>query len=189
MNVKPTLILAGLLILLSGIFFFLVQTRTVKKQDERPQVWSVEEEKIQRITIFLPREQNALTFFKDQDDRWRFEDKTKSPVDIKRWGGIVLLVSGPKSKRMIAEKADNLSEYEFNDPQMVVILGLQNRKDPLEILFGGRTPQGDQFYVKLKNSPTIYIMHSIYCEVLMRLVQEPPYPSPAKAVQIKKEKG
>jgi hypothetical protein len=173
-KIKSILILAGLIILLTGVVVYFLAPRA--KTDGRPQVWDIAEETIQRIALELPREQKAVSFFKDKEEKWRFEDKTKTPVDIKRWGGITTLVSGPKSKRKIAEKAEDFREYELNDPLMVVTLYLGNRLEPLEILFGGHTPQGDHYYVKLKTSPTVYLLPSEYCQVLRRLVQEPPYP-------------
>ena len=185
MSFKPTLILAGILILLAGYLVYFHLAKPGEKKEERPQIWSVEEEKIDQITIRLPREQKTVAFFKDKDERWRFDDQTRQPVDIKRWGGIVTLVSGPKSKRLIAEKAEDLKEYDLNNPRMIVVLGIKDRKDPLEILFGGLTPQGDQYYVKLKHSPPVYIIHSTYCEVLMRLVLEPPRPAASKGAKKK----
>lgn len=188
MSFKQTLVLAVLLILLAGYIFYAHITKPKEKQEEQPGIWSVEEEKVQHITIRLPREKKQISFFQDKNECWRFDDETEHPVDTKRWGGIVILVSGPKSKRMIAEKVEDLGEYGFSDPQMVVVLGVRGRKDPLEILFGDRTPTKDQFYVKLEHSAPVYIINSIYCEVLMRLVLEPPIPPLVKARALGKAK-
>ncbi len=70
---------------------------------------------------------------------------------------------------------------------MVVTLGLQDQENPLIIHFGSLTPKGDQYYVKIKDQPTVYIMHDNYCEVLMRLAQEPPYPPFVKTIGDQKE--
>ena len=189
MSFKQTLIFAGVLILLAGCIFYLKFTAPEQKEERGPEIWSVEEEKINHISIRLPRERKEASFLQHKDGRWRFDDRTRHPVDMKRWGGIVLLVSGPESKRMIAEKAENLDEYGFDDPQLVVVLGVRGRKDPLKIHFGDRTPMKDHFYVKLEHSAPVYIMPSIYCEVLMRLVLEPPIPPLIKARILKEAKG
>ena len=170
------MILAGILILLAGVVFYFHLTIPGQKQEKRPEIWSVDGEKIYHITIRLPHQKKTIAFFQDKEEHWRFDDETRHPVDPKRWGGIVILVSGPKSKRLIAEKVEDLEEYGLTDPQMVVILGVKGRKDPLEILFGGRTPEEDHFYVKLKHSSPVYLIHGTYFQVLERLVLEPPRP-------------
>jgi hypothetical protein len=176
LNFKSTLILAGILILLAGAVYYFHLTKPGQKQGGRPEIWSVDEAKILHITVRLPHQKKMIAFFQDQEERWRFEDETRQAVDLKRWGGIVILVSGPKSKRLIAENAGDLGEYGLTDPQMVVILGIRGRKDPLEILFGSRTLEEDYYYVKLKHSSPVYLIHSTFVQVLMRLVLEPPRP-------------
>ena len=187
MNLKSILILAGLIILLAGAVFYFLKIASGEKEEKRPQIWSVADDKIKRISIDLPGKKLFVAFFKDKEEKWRFEDKAKQVVDIKRWGGIVSLVSGPKAKRLITESPEDLTQYGLNNPPMVVTLGLQDQKNPLVILFGGLTPQGDQYYVKIKDQPTVYIMHKEYCEVLMRLAQEPPHPPAVKSIETKKD--
>lgn len=185
MSFKQTVILLGVLILLTGSIFYIHYTVPEKKEEKGPEIWSVEEEDIEHIRIRIPHKDKEIAFFKGKDEKWYFDDQTKHPVYLKRWGGIVLLVSGPKSKRMIAEKVDNLAEYGFGNPQMIIDLGVKGRNGPLQILFGDRTPKKDQFYVKLAHSSPVYIIASIYCEVLMRLALEPPIPPLIKARTLK----
>ena len=111
-----------------------------------------------------------------KEDKWHIDDATKTPVDLKRWGGIVMLVSGPHSKKMLAQKINNLEEFGLSEPQMIITLGVRGLKNPLEILFGERTPSKDLFYVKLKHSNPVYLIDDTFCGVLMRLATEPPVP-------------
>jgi len=174
-SIKQTLILAVILILLAGYIVFLRLTKPVEKYEAPPEVWSVKEEAIEHITVRVPRKDKQIAFFLDKkEDKWRFDDKTKNPVDLKRWGGIVLLVSGPQSKKILAQKVENLAEFGLADPQMIITLGVKGLKDPLDIIFGNRTPHKDNFYVKLKHSNPVYLINDTFCEVLMRLAQEPP---------------
>jgi hypothetical protein len=174
LNYKSTLIFAGVLILLAGVVYYFQLTKPGQKQEYRPEIWSVDGEKIYHIMVRLPHQKKTIAFFQDKDEHWLFDDDSKHPVDPKRWGGIVTLVSGPKSKRLIGDSVENLGEYGLTDPQMIVILSVRGRKDPLEILFGDQTPGKDQFYVKLKHSPSVYLIPDTYVQVLMRLVLEPP---------------
>lgn len=181
MSYRSTLILAGILVLLAGVVYYFHLTLPGQKKEDRPEIWSVDGEKIYHIKIRLPQQKKTIAFFRDQEERWRFDDETRHPVDPKRWGGIVILVSGPKSKRLIAGKVEDLEQYGLTDPQMIVILGIKGRKDPLEILFGARTPGEDHFYVKVKHSSPVYLIHGTYFQVLERLVLEPPRPAVSKA--------
>lgn len=185
MSFKQTIVLFGVLIILAGSIFYIHYTTPEKKDEKGPEIWSVDEENIEHIRIRVPRKNKEVAFFKGKDEKWFFDDQTKHPVYQKRWGGIVLLVSGPKSKRMIAEKVENLEEYGFADPQMIIDLGVKGRNGPLQILFGDPTPKKDQFYVKLKHSSPVYIIADIYCQVLMRLAVEPPIPPLIKARTLK----
>jgi len=181
-SIKQTLILAVILILLAGYIVFLRLTKPVEKYEAPPEVWSVKEEAIEHITVRVPRKDKQIAFFLDKkEDNWRFDDKTKNLVDLKRWGGIVLLVSGPHSKKILAQKVENLAEFGLTDPQMIITLGVKGLKDPLDIIFGNRTPHKDNFYVKLKHSDPVYLINDTFCEVLMRLAQEPPIPPLIKA--------
>ena len=182
MSFRQTLIFAGILILLAGYILFFHIKKPKEKYEKPPEVWSVKEEDIERIRIRLPRKDKKISFFLDRkEDEWHFDDKSKTPVDLKRWGGIVLLVSGPQSKKMLAQKIEKLEEFGLTDPQMIITLGVRSLKDPLDILFGDRTPNKDQFYVKLKHSNPVYLINDTFCEVLMRLALEPPVPPLIKA--------
>jgi len=178
---KQTLILAGVLILLAGYLFFFRNTGPGEQKKAGPKIWSVDDDDIRRISIELPRENKRVSFFEDKDETWRFDDETRYPVDIGRWGGIALLVSGYPAKRKIAEKAEDLGEYGLAKPQMVLTLSVRGLKDPLEILFGDRTPNQEQVYAKMRQGDTVYMVHHSFCDVLRRLVLEPPLPPLIKA--------
>ena len=182
MSFKQTLVLVGILALVAGYIYFLKITAPEKQYDEPPEVWSVTEEDIEHIKVTLPHKGKEISFSLDQEARrWYIDDEEKTPTDLKRWGGIVLLVSGPQSKKMIAEKVDDLGEFGLNDPQMIVTLRVKNLKDPLDIIFGNRTPEENEFYVKMRHSDPVYMINDTYCEVMMRLVTEPPIPPLIKA--------
>lgn len=188
MNFKLTVILFGVLIVLAGAVFFSHEPTPGKKNEKGPEIWSVDEEKIERIRIRLPHEGKEIAFFKDKDEKWRFDDRIKHPVDMKRWGGIVLLVSSPNSKRIIAENMENPGEYGFISPQMIIHLGVRDRDDPLEIRFGDHTPRKDRIYVSLKDGSDVYIIAEIYFSVLKRLALEPPLPPLVKARMLKEDR-
>jgi len=175
MSFRLTGILILLLAMIAGSIYYLRVNQPEKKEEERPEIWDVDEKKINRLEIRLAREKKQIAFFLDKgEDKWFFDDYRKTPLDKKRWGGIIFLLTNPKGKRKIADKADNLDKYGLRRPQTIIALGLDNIDKPFEILIGDPTPQKDQFYVKLGHSHPIYLVNNTFVEVINRLVNEPP---------------
>jgi len=175
MNIKYTFILAVILASLAG-YIVSMQMGRPGGEDTPPEVWSVKEEEIERIDLSLPGEDKSASFVMGTDESWYFNDESRTPVDLKRWGGIVLLISGPQSKRMIARKASDLAEFGLTDPRLIISLGVRGRNDPVDVLIGDPTPQNDYYYVKLRHSDPLYMVNASFVEVYTRLVMEPPMP-------------
>jgi hypothetical protein len=152
---------------------FLRLSETGERIEEPPDVWSFNVESIEHISIVLPKRGKGIAFFRRGKDSWHI-DKDGTPVDPKRWGGIVLLVSGPRSRRVIAEKADDLAEYGIDNPRMVITLGIRGKRDHLRVLVGDHTPNEKSVYVKLEDHPTVYLLDHTWNDTLERLVMEPP---------------
>jgi len=175
MSVRLTGILILVLAITAGLVFYLRVSQPEKTEEDRPEIWAVDEKKIDRLEINLVKEKKQIAFFLDKDkDKWFFDDYRKTPLDKKRWGGIIFLLSNPKGKRKIADRAENLDAYGLGRPKTIISLGIDNKDKPLEILIGDPTPQKDQFYVKLGHSDPIYLVNSSFVEVIDRLVSEPP---------------
>lgn len=175
MSFRLTGILILLLALVAGLVAYARFNQPEKAEDKRPQLWDIDQKKINRIEIRLPQEKKQIAFLLDKEaDTWFFDDARKTPLDKKRWGGIVLLLSNPQGKRKIMDKADNLDNFGLQKPGTVINLGLEEINQPFEILIGDQTPQKDQYYVKLGHSDPVYLVNSTFVGVLNRLVKEPP---------------
>jgi len=177
MNLKTTAVMAAILILLIAYFFFSRMDSPQERVEEPPDAWTVEAEFIERIEIRLPRQDKMISFLRSQQGNWHFDNIEKLPVDAKRWGGVVLLVSGPQSKRRIPSKVEENAQYGLTDPRMVIIVDVRNSGRRLEVLVGDRTPNGEHDYVKLKGHEAIYLVDRSWGTVLELLVTDPPLPS------------
>lgn len=101
---------------------------------------------------------------------------------MQRWGGgIPLLLSGPGAERLIAAAATDkqLESYGLKAPRMKIELTLKN-EDTILVDIGDRTPDGQTYYIKKRDSQAVYTVDHTWYEVLERLVREPPYPATAK---------
>jgi hypothetical protein len=182
---RSTLILIAILFLLGGFIFISEARKPKDTYTEAPEVWSVEEESIIGIDIALPSEEKSVSFVIGKDEYWYFNDAELSPVDLARWGGIVLLVTGPASRRQIADKVAHPEDFGMVKPSLTVKLSLTGRK-PLEILVGDPTPNEEHYYIMVKGGDPLYIVHRSWHEVFTRLVREPPHP-PVKRVKVPPE--
>ncbi|MBI4595882.1 MAG: DUF4340 domain-containing protein [Candidatus Tectomicrobia bacterium] len=177
MSLKTSLILIAILVLLCSYIFIFQQKKQIEVGEKAPKVWFVKEEDIERIEIRLTNQGLNAAFVKDAESNWHFEDAEKSAVDIKRWSGIPLLVSGPTSKRLIAQRVDDLTAYGLHHPQMEITMNIQNQGS-LKVLVGDKTPNEMYYYVKLNEADDLYTVDHNWTEVLERLVTDPPKLSP-----------
>ena len=185
MSFRSTLILVAVLISL-GAFIFISEARKPKPTYESPpEVWSVEEDSIKGIDIFLPSEGKSVSFVLGADEYWDFNDAKQTSVSLARWGGIVLLVTGPASRRQLADKITNPADFGLTTPTLIVKLTLTNR-GPLEILVGDPTPDEEHTYIMVKGGDPLYMVHNSWPRVFTRLVTNPPYPS-VKRVEVPTE--
>jgi hypothetical protein len=99
---------------------------------------------------------------------------TKKPVDLKRWGGIVILLSGPQSRRVITTKVKTLKSYGLDAPSMIITLQIQGQNRPVNVIVGDHTPDEKAVYIILKEQQTVYLVDHSWFDVMVRLVREPP---------------
>ncbi len=174
MSFKKTLILAIILLLLGGYVVYLRVNQTGEETAERPDVWSFQEESIKHIRIALPKEEKEIAFTVVGRDSWFIEADENKPVDLQRWGGIVLLLTGPQSSRVIANKVETLDLYGLDSPSMVITLGIQGQNPPQNVIVGDHTPDEKAVYVILQEQQTVYLLDVSWFDVLVRLVRQPP---------------
>jgi len=170
---KNTVLLAVILAIFAGYMFYEHYMKPGEKIEEPPEIWSVEEESIEKIDMRLPGENKSVSFIIGSDEYWDFNEPDRPAVDLKRWGGIVLLLTGPQSRRLVAQKMGNPDDFGLIKPRLIITLGIRD-KDGLEIHVGSPTPNGDAFYVRVKGSEQLYMVDQTWMQVMKRLVTEPP---------------
>jgi hypothetical protein len=182
LRLRNIFILVVILLVLGGYYYIFNDSEPPPEiKEPRVFVWLVELGEIQHIEIRLPREDKSVAFVKisqGSEFPWYFDDPQNSEVDTARWG-IEFLLKGPGAERIITKNAteDKLTEFGLTQPQMEIILTLENR-DILNIKIGDRTLDGDTYYVQAPDLNDVALVDSTWYEVLERLVKEPPYDLP-----------
>lgn len=193
MNIPATGILLAVLALVAGLWFFVI------KEGDEPRTpsdafwfYKVEEEDIDLITI--QTEDSEQSFSHREGQGWYFTGERQPPVDLARWGGVTLVLSGPRARRVLADEVDDLQTYGLDPPSTVLDLGLRGDRK-LRLFLGDTTPDGSGYYATQEGDDNLYVIESVWGQVLRRLAFEPPYPQwfyrfdPARVLYLGVTKG
>ena len=167
-----------LLIVVGGLVTVTQILRGDDNQDRGERLYRVYASDLANITI--TQDDDEISIVQIQG-KWFIEDKDKGeivPVDIGRWGGVPLLISGPVTQK-------NLTD-DVKDPKDLIDFGLEPPRSRInltsytgqnvEVLVGSESPGEDGYYAKVVGTEPLYVVHSSWVEVLLRLLTEPPYP-------------
>ena len=173
MSIRTSIILVVSLAMVAGYVFFVQLGQTTEVQDEPPWFYSVDMSDIIRIAV-IDRGEEAVFFF-GADGKWHLDDPDGLPVSPNRWGGVVLLLTGPKSRRLLEEQPTDLGPYGLDSPSTRVEVDLRDGQ-AIKVLLGLPTPDGESTYAQVEGFLQVFTVFSGWGETLTRLVAEPPYP-------------
>ncbi|MBI4311754.1 MAG: hypothetical protein HY681_08220 [Chloroflexi bacterium] len=131
---------------------------------------------LDEIALISVEHQGTRFTFESTPEGWVFQD-TRQPVDLTRWSGIPLLLTGPRSSRVAAPSVENPKDYGLDPPQTVITVRLSSRQEIITLL-GDVTPDGANHYAQVIGSDPLFLIPASWGNVISRLVLEPPYPTP-----------
>jgi hypothetical protein len=174
MSIRTSIILVVSLVMVAGYVFFIQIGEQAEDKDEPPWFYNVDMSNMTRISI-TDRGEEAV-FFLGEDGHWHLDDPEGLPVGQDRWGGINLLLSGPKSRRLLDVQPTDLEPYGLDSPPVRIDVDLKDGRT-IPVLLGFPTPDGVGVYAQVEGFPQVFTIFSGWGEVLTRLITEPPYPS------------
>lgn len=172
-NFRLTLILLFVLAMVGGYFYF-VELQKVPAKDPPP-LWFYNTDDDNFNMISIEHNGKKIQFVKDEKKAWHFDDAQGIPVDLKRWGGITLLLRGPQTRRLLSENPGNLAPYGLKPASTVITVGTIDG-GTFGIYVGDKTPDEVSHYVQMEGLPQLFLVDATWADVLSRLVTEPPYP-------------
>ena len=187
MNVRVTIALVVVAIAVGAVVYFNPFQPDAEPRDDSPWFFQLAEEDIQSIEV-IHRVENGeddqavktISFVKTSPEHylWEFADPQGIPPDRNRWGGITLLLSGPKTRRDLTPQniiIEDPAEYGLDNPATVVKVGLTLDRD-LEFRLGHETTDGLHHYGQVIGFPQLFIIADSWGDVIARLAVEPPIP-------------
>ena len=179
MNVRLTILLVVVAIAVGAVVYVNPFKETVEREEDSPWFFQVAEEDIQEIEVI--HQEDSVRFFKIDPDRylWEFEEPEGIPPSRYRWGGITLLLSGPRTRRDLTPQKliiEDPAEYGLDDPITIVNVGLTHDRR-LEFRLGHETTDGYHHYGQVIGFPQLFIIADSWGDVIARLATEPPIPT------------
>ncbi|MCH7745011.1 MAG: DUF4340 domain-containing protein [Chloroflexi bacterium] len=178
MNLKVTIVLVALAIAV-GAFVYINPFKDIPEiEEDSPWFFQVAEEDIESIEVIF--QGDSVKFVKVDVKRylWEFEEPAGIPPSSYRWGGITLLLSGPRTRRDLTplkQIIEDPAEYGLDNPSIIVTVGLTQDRT-IEFRMGDKTTDGLHTYGQVSGFPQLFIIADSWGDVIARLVTEPPIP-------------
>ena len=177
MSRKETVLLGlALVIVLAGAFAYLRLSSGPPQRVAPPFFYEIEASDIVSVRV----ERAGLTesfVWDEQAEYWRFDDETKEQVDDERWGGMPVLLAGPRVERTLPGGL-NLEDLGLEPPMTTVSIGLESEGE-FEVHIGRPTPNGGAHYVKQADNDAVFLVDTAWGDVISRLATDPPRPPEA----------
>ena len=157
-----------------GASIVIKQLGQTERAEQPPFFFTLSPDDLRNITISSGENSTSWHFREDQR-RWFFDDEKDVPTDLYRWGGITQLLGGPRSQRELKKSIDNPELYGLDAPQLSITVRLRDDRQ-LTVEMGDLTPDGGANYARQSGYEELYTVDYSWGEVMLRLVNEPPYP-------------
>lgn len=118
------------------------------------------------------RTDEATVRFERHEGAWHIRDADGVMVNTDRWGGVALLLTGPRIERELGQ-LDRLSEYGLDSPSTIDVE--LDDGSTIGVTLGDRTPD-DRHHYAMVGGGGVFLVNADWGAVLMALANQPPYP-------------
>ena len=175
MNVRLSILLVVIFGLIGGSVYITQELSTKERQPRPDWLYRIDIEDISRISVTTT---GASMSYVLDGDQWIIQDGNDTPVFIDKWAGTTLLLSGPRSDRLLAEEIDDPAKYGL-EPPMTEVTVVDQHGFQLTFHLGTTTSDGSQRYTRLVGSDRLFTVAAIWGDVVSKLATELPYtPTP-----------
>ena len=177
MSIRTTLGLVIVVAIAAVVVYINPFKDEVDSGPEPPWFYQVSEDAIE--TIEVVHDGKRVKFVRDEVRQWEFEEHPGVPPAHRRWGGMVLMLTGPKTRRLLQESFADKSQYGLADPSTIVDVTLSGDRR-IQVFLGDPTTDGGHLYGQITGHafdfPQLFLINAGWGKVLTRLVSEPPFP-------------
>lgn len=155
MKIRTTLIyLAVFLVLLVAVLFF--ESRSKKSEETEGKLVDLNSEDVQ--TIVFKKDQETLTFQKDEKGEWMITTPLEAKADNSEVNKLAEDFAQLRAERVVEEQPTDLSKYGF--PGKEIHLSLRGNAQPVTILIGMENPLDQTFFAKREDESRVVLVSS-----------------------------
>ena len=176
MNVRLTIFLAVLAVMIGATWAIIEFTDVVFREDDDPDepwLYHIDEGEITYIEV-IHGGQGAQYSRDPGSYQWKILGDPEFPVFQHRWGGTPLLLSGPRVNRGLKTTIDDPAQYGLDPPETIVRVR-DHAGNSVEFHMGIPTPDGGNQYARLVGDEALYTVPAVWADVVNRLALDPPY--------------
>ena len=170
MNYRVSFILVVLVAIVGGYVVLFQLQNSGEVEPQNPWVYDITFGDITGIKV--THREDTQTFIRSESG-WVFADSGE-PVDNDRWGGVPLLLTGPRSSRVLEEVVQDPASFGLDPPLTHIVVALRSGRE-IDLFIGDKTPDVRSSYAMVGGSPPLFTVPSDWTDVLTRLVTEPPH--------------
>jgi len=155
MSFRTTAILAALLAILGGIFYFKEVRGGKKDPNESKRLFTAKADDVEAVEI---RNAKAEVALQKAGDGWQIEKPLKTKGDKLAITGLVNAVTNAKSERTIEEAPKNPADFGLDKPELTVRFKVKGDAAWRRLEFGGKNPTGAWAYVRKDEQPQVILV-------------------------------
>jgi hypothetical protein len=154
-NTRTTAILAILLAILLGAYYF-TEVRGVRKDpDEAKRLFTAKPEDVEALELHAGGTDIRL---QRQDGGWRVEQPIQAKGDAAAIGALAASLVGARAERTLEELPKSLADFGLDNPDLIVRFRARGDSQWRRLEFGGKNPTGAWAYVRVDEKPQVILV-------------------------------
>jgi hypothetical protein len=152
---RTTGILAVLLAVLLGAYYFAEVRGGRRDADEAKRLFTAKPEEIEALELHAGGTDIRL---QRQDGGWRMEQPIQTRGDGMAIGALAASLVGARAERTLEELPRSLADYGLDKPELVVRFRARGDSQWRRLEFGGKNPTGAWAYVRVDEKPQVILV-------------------------------
>ena len=143
-----------------GAYIYFVERKRPEPSTEKPKekVFTLDRSKVKAITL-SPQGGDEVRLVKEKDG-WRMTAPTDVAADSTEVDSLLSTLESLQSEDVVTESPGPVAEYGLDKPKNTVSVTVEGAKDPLVLILGEKTPDGNAIYARTPARPRVFTVAS-----------------------------